>query len=365
MPQGLLFRHLIFSALLVSFSPHAAAYSADIFVGGAIGEGTHKRFRAQNVDTVDTLFDPGFTVTTNRSVRGGDDKSNFAWRVFGGAWLHSHFGIQFEYVDLGHTSYSENTSLRRDVQFNFGSPRVILAPSPFGANFDFDTFSKASLTGIAALAKTRYPITRKLNLELNLGAVRWDFKGQSRGSGSFVFQPPVTITTNSQGGGRFRDTQRELGYDAVYGFSVDYELSKTFSLGFDWIRYELGPLDEHADFLGASFKYQFTLGSPSLKEQYHRESTPLADAIHGLWTQNIIARKLPGWTTYLALAPGWGLRNSGAEGEDNEVVEIENDLVFSRQEFTSVKKIDKQSFIGKAEIGTFFSSLFWRLNSLY
>jgi hypothetical protein len=165
----------------------SAPASAELYVGGAIGDGT---------------------IETSENFEGGSinfDESDFAYRIFGGYMFSQYLGVEVAYLDLGSPS--------QRFGFDGGEAGTV--------NIDF----KAELTGISAQGVLAYPFD-VFEVFAKLGIVSYEAKVEARDAGA----------------GQSLNLDDD-GEELAYGIGARYNVGN-FALRADWDIIDAGDVDD-------------------------------------------------------------------------------------------------------------------------
>ena len=303
-------RRLACALALAFISTTASALEWDFYLEAGAGWGGHKRFTS--ADLVTTIVDEneGYTDTVNINLQRSSDGDDAAWRVNGGVWLHRFFGLDLGYIDAGETSRVGTSNVTIETELDFSSRLVFLAPLPFGGRQD-DTFrAHADIRGISLLAKTRYPLSGRVDMVVSLGAIRWDLDGSTQTTNALTAPQFGTLRSHSA------TALDANGVDLAYGAGLKCMVTRTIGIGVEWMRYEVGEFDEHVDFAGITASYHFG-GVRAPESDSATVATPLATALARLWRRPGDPDFLPrNWSYFIAVAGGLAEHNSAGDSGD-------------------------------------------------
>jgi hypothetical protein len=156
----------------------ATALDWDWYVGAGAGWAGHDRFATDDSATRTVIEQFGAVIEFNSNDQISTDGDDAAWQLSGGAWLHEHLGFEIGYVDLGETSTNQRTVFTQETTFvDFSNPQIFFNPPPGILTNTSEMTSHVDIRGVSLLAKTRFPLFRRIDLIVSLGAVRWDLDG--------------------------------------------------------------------------------------------------------------------------------------------------------------------------------------------
>lgn len=168
--------------------PVVQAADSGWYAGASIGQS-----RSKNVDLA-IIDDGSFTSQS-------DDRSDTAWKLFGGYRLSRHWAVEGGWVDLGKISGSAVSD---------GTGSVYNAGAVTGEAEGRGLF----LAGVGSL-----PVTDRISLSARAGLFHWKAKGQR--------------TNSAFGTYRFKDT----GTDYLYGVGASYRMSRSVTWRLDLENY--------------------------------------------------------------------------------------------------------------------------------
>lgn len=302
---------------LVLTSTASSALEWDVYLEAGAGWAGHQRFSSADILTTIVEENDGYTDTFNIDLRRSSDRDDAAWRLNGGVWLHRFFGLDLGYIDAGESSRVGTRNVTIETELDFSSPSVFFAPLPFGGRQNETFRTHADIRGISLLAKTRYPLFRRIDAVVSLGAVRWDLDGSTQRTSTLITPTLGTLRSHSA------NALDANGIDFAYGVGLKGMVTDTLGIGVEWMRYEVGKFDEHVDFAGVTASYHFG-GRRTVGGDSGTGATPLASALARLWRRPGDPEFLPRhWDYFIGVAGGLAEHNtvgdSGDEGTTTTV----------------------------------------------
>ncbi len=210
-------KHLALSILATGIALSCSNAQAQWYVGATAGQSNAKL----NGDSLSSQFlDLGF-ISASTTV----DKTDTAYRVFGGYKLNSYFALEGGYTDLG----------------RFGTFTTV---TPGGT---FDTRIKA--TGFDVSGVVMYPITDTASVFARVGAFNSETRSSNSGTGSVVLFADV-------------HDQNKRKTAAVYAIGATFDLSRQVALRAEASRVQkvgadLSGNEISANFYSAGLVYRF------------------------------------------------------------------------------------------------------------
>jgi OOP family OmpA-OmpF porin len=195
---------LMLTVISALYATAAAAQDQNFYAGAGIGSSN------ADVATISRQDVLGIGFNSLSSFQSGVNKSDTAWKVYGGYRFNPHIAAEVFYSDLG--KFSRNAS---------GSGATTSSPTT-----DFSVKSSLTMTGFGAAALLGMPLSAQWQLFAKPGLLYWNAKDATTATVS------INNTNTAQSG-----STEKTGTSPSFGLGTAYAFTDKLGARLEWDEY--------------------------------------------------------------------------------------------------------------------------------